>query len=69
MGAIKKSVKAVDHEATVRIDMVRHVVTIESGRPVPELKQAIGRAGFTPRRAQPAPVPFDGAVDVLLPFE
>lgn len=69
VGAITKSVKAVDHEATVRIDMVRHVVAIESDSPVPQLKQAIGRAGFTPRRAQPDPVPFDGSVDVLLPLD
>jgi copper chaperone len=69
IGAITKSVKAVDHEATVRIDMVRHVVAIESGSPVPELKRAIGRAGFTPRSAHPAPVSFDGTVDVLLPLD
>lgn len=68
MGAITKSVKAVDHEATVRIDMVRHVVAIESDSPAPALKQAIGRAGFTARNAWPAPVPFDSTVDVLLPL-
>ncbi|MDP9045152.1 MAG: copper chaperone [Pseudomonadota bacterium] len=63
VGAISKSVKSVDHEATVIIDMVQHRVAIESQRlPRETLKRVIGAAGFTPIEREP-----DG-VDVLLPI-
>jgi copper chaperone len=67
MGAITKLVKALDDEATVRIDMVSHRVEIDSWRvPDGEFQEAIGEAGFTPIPA----IAFadDGRVDVLLPI-
>jgi copper chaperone len=65
MGAISKSVKAIDHEATIIIDMVHHSVAIESGW-VPEeaLERAIGEAGFTPIARRHDTV----AVDLYLPL-
>ena len=72
MGAITKSVKALDHEATVRIDMVEHCVEIDSGLALEdELRQAIGRAGFTPVPAEAGPSSrsHSGTVDVLLPLD
>lgn len=64
VGAIAKSVKSIDHEATVIIDMVHHSVAIASVR-VPEeaLQRAIGQAGFTPIARR-----HETAVDVLLPL-
>ena len=65
VGAISKSVKSVDHEATVIIDMVHHSVAIESGSvPESQLERAIGAAGFTP-----IPVRRRASVDVLLPLD
>ncbi len=65
VGAIAKSVKAFDHEATVIIDMVEHLVAVESDRLPPEtMERAIGAAGFTPRIRS-----AEASVDVLLPLE
>lgn len=48
-GAIIKSVKSLDHRATVRVDLTRHLVEVEpTWAASPELSEAIGRAGFTP---------------------
>lgn len=64
VGAISKSVKAIDHEATVVIDMVHHSVAIESGRLAEEaVQEAIGQAGFTPIPRHPVET-----VDILLPL-
>lgn len=65
VGAISKSVKSFDQEATVVVDMVEHLVAIDSERLAPDaLQRVIGAAGFTP-------VPRTGmpAVDVLLPLD
>ena len=65
VGAISKSLKSVDHEATIVIDMVRHSVAIDSDSvPVSQLQRAIGAAGFTP-----IPVRRHADVDVLLPLD
>jgi hypothetical protein len=67
MGAITKLVKALDDEATVRIDMVSHRVEIDSWRvPDGEFQEAIGEAGFTPIPA--VALVDDGRVDVFLPM-
>ncbi len=72
MGAITKSVKALDHDATVRVDIARHWVEIESGwAQASELSDAIGQAGFTPEPVRPAipKISFAGDVDVFLPID
>ena len=72
VGAITKCVKALDRDATVRIDMSTHWVEIDSGwAQEQELSDAIGRAGFTPQRvpSMPHKIPFFGSVDVYLPLE
>ena len=75
-GAIVKSVKAIDHRATVRVDLVNHRVEVEpTCSEAGELGEAIERAGFTPAFVVSDSQPFapsarrgwDGAVDVLLP--
>lgn len=67
MGAITKLVKALDDEATIRIDMVEHRVEIRSGRiPENELQEAIGQAGFTPIPARV--FSYEGQVDLPLPM-
>jgi hypothetical protein len=84
-GAIVKSVKALDSDAQVRVDLAHHSVEIEPGHAqTQELGEAIGRAGFTavavmppaaaePVSAQPRTAPpkitFDGEVDVLLTWD
>jgi hypothetical protein len=68
MGAITKLVKALDEEASVRIDMVSHRVEIDSWRvPEEDFQEAIGEAGFTP--IPTAALTTGGPVDVLLPLE
>ena len=48
-GAVIKAVKAVDHAALVRIDLVTLTVEIEPARAdARELKDAINQAGYTP---------------------
>ncbi|HWH81030.1 MAG TPA: copper chaperone [Burkholderiaceae bacterium] len=62
-GAIIKCVKALDHRATVRVDLTRHLVEIEpTWAAVPELSEAIVRAGFTPASSISAET-----VDISLP--
>lgn len=84
-GAIVKSVKALDGDARVRVDLAQHSVEIEPVHAqAQELSDAIGRAGFTavavmppaaaePVSAQPRTPPpkiaFDGEVDVLLTWD
>jgi copper chaperone len=72
VGAITKCVKALDRDATVRVDMSTHSVEIDSGwAPEQALSDAIGRAGFTPRlvAAPQHEVTTPGSVDVYLPIE
>jgi copper chaperone len=72
VGAITKCVKALDRDATVRVDMSAHSVEIDSGwAREQELSDAIGKAGFTPQavRSTPQKIPFFGRVDVYLPLE
>jgi copper chaperone len=67
IGVIAKVVKALDSEATVQIDMVRHHVRIRSlSVPEIELQEAIGEAGFTPIPAYA--LSRAGQVDVPLPL-
>ncbi len=85
-GAIVKSVKALDGGAQVRVDLVKHSVVIEPYMAQPhELRDAIGRAGFTPvavvqqpaatetvsskTPASPPKICFDGTVDLLLAWD
>ncbi|MEO8060797.1 MAG: heavy-metal-associated domain-containing protein [Burkholderiales bacterium] len=84
-GAIVKSVKALDSGAQVRVDLAARSVEIESERaPLHELRDAIGRAGFTPvavvqRAAAEADseppgthlpkITFNGTVDLLLGWD
>ena len=77
-GAIVKSVKALDHCATVRVDLVKHRVEVEpTWSEAGELGEAIERAGFTPVIVSSdsqtflpsAPRGWNGAVDVLLPSD
>lgn len=72
-GAITKCVKALDSEATVRVDMSRYWVDIDSGW-VPEqtLSDAIGKAGFTPESVASStrqPGLSGDDVDLYLPFD
>ena len=84
-GAIVKSVKALDSGAKVRVDLAAHCVEIDTEHAQPqELRDAIGRAGFTPVAvAQPAvaepdltrpqktppKIAFNGTVDLLLSWD
>jgi copper chaperone len=72
VGAITKCVKALDRDATVRVDMSRHWVEIHSGWAEEKLlSEAIGRAGFTPQPVDPVRprIAFVGQVDLYLPLE
>jgi copper chaperone len=72
VGAITKSVKDLDGLATVRVDMTRHWVDIDScWAQERELGEAIGRAGFTPEAVSSAPPKTDlpRTVDLFLPME
>lgn len=84
-GAIIKSVKALDGAAQVRVDLAHHSVEIEPGHAqAQELRDAIGRAGFTAvavmppvaaepvsaqSRSLPPKIAFDGVVDILLTWD
>ncbi len=84
-GAIVKSVKALDSGAKVRVDLAAHCVEIDTAHaPLQELRDAIGRAGFTPvvvlrqtaaeadsarTRKLPPKIAFDGTVDLLLSWD
>jgi copper chaperone len=55
VSTITKAVKAADRDATVRIDLPRHLVEIESsGSDADELRDAIKEAGYTPVAAAPS---------------
>ncbi|MEP6791281.1 MAG: heavy-metal-associated domain-containing protein [Ramlibacter sp.] len=61
VGTITKAVKAVDKDATVRVDLGSHRVEIDGTTTgAPALGDAITQAGYTPvaieGAAQPAPV-------------
>lgn len=48
-GAVTKAVKAIDHSALVRVDMVTFTVEIEPSRATArQLSDAIKRAGYSP---------------------
>ena len=48
-GAVTKALKAVDHNALVRVDMATFTVEIEpSGATARQLSDAIKRAGYSP---------------------
>jgi copper chaperone len=48
-GAVTKALKAVDHSATVRVDMATFTVEIEpSSATARQLSDAIRRAGYSP---------------------
>jgi len=62
-GTIIKSVKAVDRDAVVRVDLMNHQVEIEPAcAEARELSDAIGRVGFTPVAMQ-MPLAFDAGND------
>ena len=48
LAAEKKAVKAVDSEASVKIDLANIAVEIESAKPVARFAEAIEAAGYTP---------------------
>lgn len=48
-GAITKAVKAVDRDATVTVDLARHLVQVQPGAADAQaLSEAIAEAGYTP---------------------
>ena len=56
VSTITKAVKAVDKDATVRIDLAAHRVEIEpAGASANELGEAIRQAGYTPVAVAGAP--------------
>lgn len=69
-GTIVKSVKALDSGARVRVNMETHSVEIEPSWARPDaLREAIGKAGFTPGLAKVSPPkpPLASDVDLSLP--
>jgi copper chaperone len=58
VGAIEKSIKAVDSEAKVDIDLARHLVQIHPvGAGMRTLGDAIRQAGYTPVPTAPGAAP------------
>jgi copper chaperone len=47
VGAVTRSIKDIDPQAQVRVDLERGRVAVESAQPVDALKEAIDEAGYT----------------------
>ncbi len=53
VGTITKALKAMDPQATVRIDLASHQVEVESANAgIDEIRDAISEAGYTPHLAE-----------------
>jgi copper chaperone len=47
VGAVTRSIEAIDPQAQVRVDLERGRVAVESAQPAAALKDAIDEAGYT----------------------